>query len=232
MPKYVIALSATLERSDGLESMIYSIAGTHKIERLSENPFKMFRLRTGIKLEEEKGSNGMLNYSKFVNDQAECIERNLMAINIVHGNRHKKFLILCKTKDHVMNLEKLFKHYGMECATFFGNKKSYKDAKILIGSLGKISTGFDGATAAEEYDGVESDALILMATIKKEPLMKQTIGRVVGRAKNPSVIVLVDDNATQKRHVGGVKKMIEEVKGEIIIVDYNKDVAGGGIVLT
>jgi superfamily II DNA or RNA helicase len=231
MPKYVIALSATLERNDGLESMMHSITGTHKIERLSENPFKMIKLKTGIKLEEEKGALGMLNYSKFVNDQAECLERNLMAINIIHGNRHKKFMILCKTKEHVTNLEKLFKHYGMECTTYFGSKKSYKDAKILIGSLSKISTGFDMSTASEEFDGVDADVLILMTTIKKEPLMKQTIGRVVGRAKNPAIVYFIDDNATQKRHFNGTKKMIEDVKGEILTIDYISNVAGCGVVL-
>jgi len=229
-PKYVIACTATLERNDGLESMMHTIVGTHNIERLSENAFNMIRLKTGIKIEEERGMFG-LNYSKFVNEQADCLERNLQAINIVNGNKHRKFMILTKTKEHVTNLEKLFKHYGLECTTYFGSKKSYKDARILIGSLGKISTGFDMATASEDFDGVNADTLILMSTIKKEPLMKQTIGRVVGRAEKPYVIYLIDENATQKRHFNETKAMIERCKGEILTIDYDGSVAGGGIVL-
>ena len=95
-----------------------------------------------------------------------------------------------------------------------------------------ISTGFDVSTSAEEYDGMEADVLILMMTIKKEPLMKQTIGRVVGRAKTPTVIYFIDENGSQKRHFNGTKKMIEEVKGEIVTIDYVSNVAGGGVVLS
>ena len=229
-PKYVIALTATMERTDGLENMIYSIVGTHNVERLSDNPFTMIRLKTGIKIEEEKGMFGV-NYAKFVNDQADCIERNLQIINIVNGNRHRKFMILTKTKEHVENLEKLFTHYGILCSTYFGNKKSYCDEKILIGTLGKLSCGFDTATASENFDGVNANTLILTTTIKKEALMKQTIGRVVGRAENPVVIYMIDDNNSSKRHFNETKDMIERVKGGIVTIGYDASVAGGGVIL-
>jgi superfamily II DNA or RNA helicase len=230
-PKFVIACTATLERNDGLETMMHTLVGTHNIERLSENPFTMIKLKTGIKIEEESSRLGQLDYSKFVNKQAECLERNLMAVNIINGNKHRKFMILTKTKEHVNNLETLFKHYGLPCTTYFGNKKSYKDEKILIGSLGKISTGFDMATASEDFDGVNADVLILMTSIKKEPLLKQTIGRVVGRSDNPTIIYFIDNNGTQSRHFNSNKTMIEKCKGEIKTIEYDGSVAGGGIVL-
>jgi superfamily II DNA or RNA helicase len=229
-PKYVIGLSATPDRNDGLETMIHTITGTHNIERVSENPFKLIKLKTGIKIEEERGIVG-LNYSKFVNDQANCLERNIMAVNIINGNKHKKYMILTKTKEHVTNLEALFHHYGLSSTTYFGSKKSYKDDKILIGSLSKVATGFDMATAAEEFDGVNADVLILMTTIKNENLLKQTIGRVVGRAPNPVIIAFVDENSTQKKHLSLNKAMIEKVKGEIIEIKYDEFIAGGGIIL-
>jgi superfamily II DNA or RNA helicase len=229
-PRYVIALSATPDRNDGLESMIHTIAGNQEVERVSENPFKLIKLRTGIKIEEERGMFG-LNYSKFVNDQANCFERNIMAINIINGNKHKKYMILTKTKEHVTNLETMFKHYGLPCTTYFGSKKSYKDDMILIGSLSKVATGFDMATAAEEFDGVNADVLILMTTIKNENLLKQTIGRVVGRAPSPAIIYFLDENSSSKRHINLNKAMIEKVKGEVIEIKYNGSVAGGGIVL-
>jgi superfamily II DNA or RNA helicase len=229
-PRYVIACTATLERNDGLESMMHTVVGTHNIERLSENPFKMVKLLTGLKLEEEQGMFG-LNYSKFVNEQADCMERNIMAVNIVNGNKHRKFMILTKTKEHVTNLEKLFKHYGLPCTTYFGSKKSYKDEKILIGSISKMGTGFDSATASDDFDGINANVLILMTTIKKEALMKQVCGRVVGRAENPTVVYMIDNNGTQKRHFNSTKSMIERCKGEIVEIKYDGSVAGGGVVL-
>jgi superfamily II DNA or RNA helicase len=229
-PRYVIALSATPDRNDGLEKMIHSIAGTIEIERVSNNPFKLIKLKTGLKLEEERGLFG-LNYSKFVNEQANCMERNIMAVNIINGNKHRKFMILTKTKEHVTNLENLFKHYDLPCTTYFGSKKSYKDEKIMIASLSKCSTGFDMATSAEEFDGMNADVLILMTTIKNENLLKQTIGRVVGRAENPTIVYFCDENSSSKRHHSINKSMIEKVKGEIIEIKYDGSVAGGGIAL-
>lgn len=229
-PKYVIGLSATPNRNDGLESMIHTITGTHDIERVSENAFTLIKLKTGIKIEEERGTFG-LNYSKFVNEQANCQERNIMAINIINGNKHRKFMILTKTKEHVSNLEELFKHYGLSCTTYFGSKKSYKDDKILIASLSKCACGFDMATASEEFDGINADVLILMTSIKNENLFKQTIGRVVGRAESPTVVCLVDNNSTQKNHLNSNKAMIEKIKGTITTIDYDGSVAGGGVIL-
>lgn len=229
-PKYVIALSATLERNDGLETMMYSMVGQHHIERLSENPFTMIRLKTGIKIEEERGMFGV-NYAKFVNDQADCLERNLMAINIVNGNKHRKFMILTKTKEHVTNLEKLFLHYGILCTTYFGNKKSYRDEKVLIASISKAGTGFDAATASEDFDGINANVLILMTTVKKDTLLKQICGRVVGRAENPTVVYFCDENASQKRHINSNKDMIENCKGAFITIEYDSKIAGGGVIL-
>ena len=140
-------------------------------------------------------------------------------------------MILTKTKEHVTNLEALFHHYGLSSTTYFGSKKSYKDDKILIASLSKCSTGFDMATASEEFDGINADVLILMTSIKNENLLKQTIGRVVGRAENPTILYFCDENSTQKKHINLNKAMIEKVKGEIAEVKYDGSVAGGGIVL-
>jgi superfamily II DNA or RNA helicase len=228
IPRYIIACTATMERNDGLENMMYTLVGTHNVERLSENHFTLIKLKTGLKIEEERGMFG-LNYSKFVNEQADSLERNMMAVNIVNGNRHRKFMILTKTKEHVTNLENLFKHYGMPCTTYFGNKKSYKDEKILIASLAKCAVGFDAATASDEFDGINADVLILMTTIKKEPLMKQTIGRVVGRAIDPTVVYLIDNNSTQTKHFNCTKSMIERCKGSIKTIEYDSSIAGGGI---
>jgi superfamily II DNA or RNA helicase len=138
---------------------------------------------------------------------------------------------LTKTKDHVNNLEKMFKENGINCSTYFGSKKKFSDERVLIGSLSKISTGFDYSSVARDFDGVMSDTLILAATIKKETLLRQTLGRVNGRSENPSIIYLIDRNVSQARHFNGTKEMILKAKGEIIELQYNDEVPGGGVVL-
>lgn len=227
-PKYVIALSATLNRNDGAEKISHLIAGEHKVERLAEQPFTMVKFKTGIRIDEEKTNFGV-NYSKFVNDQANCKERNLQIVDIVKGNPHRKYIILTKTIEHVDNLMTLFSEQDISSVSYCGNKKSYKDDKVLIGSLKKISTGFDMANTAKDFDGVAADTLILAISIKDENLFIQSIGRCRGRALDPVVVSLVDKNPSQLRHFNGVKKIVEEAKGKIIEVEYDPSEIGGGL---
>jgi hypothetical protein len=94
-----------------------------------------------------------------------------------------------------------------------------------------MGTGFDSATASDDFDGINANVLILMTTVKKETLLKQICGRVVGRAENPTVIYFIDQNQTQARHFNSTKDMIERCKGGIITIEYDSKVAGGGVIL-
>ena len=229
-PKYVIGLSATPERDDGMERMIYSITGTHMVERLSENDYKIIKLKTDIKIPEERTMYGV-NYAKLVNDQAEIMERNIIPVNIVNSFPTRKFMILTKTKEHVEALEKLFEYYKIPCDSLYGSKKKYTETRVLIGTISKISTGFDESTKVDNFSGVKIDTLILMTTLKKPTVLKQAFGRVVGRAENPRIVYLVDNNAVCKRHFNECKDLAERTKGEIVEFDYDSTIAGGGIVL-
>lgn len=62
-------------------------------------------------------------------------------------------------------------------------------------------------------------------------MTKINFGSVIGRSENPSIIYLIDKNASQARHFNGTKDMILKAKGEIIELQYNNEVPGGGVVL-
>jgi superfamily II DNA or RNA helicase len=230
-PKYVIMNSATLDRDDGMEVMIHSIAGTHNVERLSEKPFKLYKVNTGIKIPEEMGQFG-LNYGALVNEQADCMERNVMAINIIAGNPGRKFFIYCKTKKHVDNLAALCKHYGMDHDTLYGNKKKFDDKNILIFSVSKTGTGFDlSAALGDAFSGKNPDVLILMTSIKSIPKLKQVLGRVL-RSDKPHFVYLIDQNRTTRSHYNQTKEMFVKAKGVIKEIDYDATIRGGGVVIS
>jgi superfamily II DNA or RNA helicase len=230
-PKYVIMNSATLDRDDGMEVMIHSIAGTHCVERMSEKPFKLYKVNTGIKIPEETGQFGV-NYGALVNTQADCMERNVMAINIIAGNPGRKFFIYCKTKKHVDNLSSLCKHYGMDHDTLYGSKKKFEDKNILIFSVSKTGTGFDlSAALGEAFSGKNPDVLILMTSIKSIPKLKQVLGRVL-RSSSPHFVYLIDSNRIFKNHYSQTKEMFIKSKGVIREIDYNPEISGGGVVIS
>jgi superfamily II DNA or RNA helicase len=229
-PKYVIICTATLERNDGMEVMIHSIAGKHCVTRYSEKPFRLFRLNTKIRIPETLGTMG-LNYGEFIKEQANTLERNLIAANIIHGNPDHKYMIYCKTKEHVENLSTLFKHYGMEYDTLYGTKKKLSEKKILLFSISKAGTGFDlSAYLGEVFSGVPPDVLILMSSMKSANKLTQVLGRVL-RSDNPTFIYLVDNNNVVKRHYKEAETLYKVAKASIIEVDYDSATPGGGIKL-
>jgi superfamily II DNA or RNA helicase len=231
-PKYIIANSATIERDNGMEVMIYSIVGNHSVVRLSQKPFKFYKVNTGIRISEELGAQGILNYSAFVNEQADSIERNIMAINIIAGNPGRKFFLYCKTKKHVDNLAELCRHYGIDYDTLYGNKKKFEDKNVLIFSVSKTGTGFDlSAALGDAFSGKNPDVLILMTTIKSVPKLKQVLGRVL-RSDNPHFVLLVDSNNVCKKHYRETKQVFTDSKGTLKEIDYDSTIRGGGVVIS
>lgn len=230
-PKYIIACSATMDRDDSGEIIMQAIVGNHCVERISQKPFKVYKLMTKIKIEEVSGKFG-LDYSKFSVEQSKNVERNVEIINIMHGNPTNKFMIFCKTKEHVETLGGLCQHYGISYDTFFGVKKKFKEARALICSVSKAGTGFDMKTfiGEEDFSGEYPDTLILASTIKSIPKLTQVLGRVL-RHDNPKLIYMVDNNAITKRHFNEAKDMFARCKGKLIEVEYNPEVPGGGVKL-
>jgi len=229
-PKYIILNSATLERDNGMEVMAYSIAGAHSVHRMSQKPFKFYKINTGIKIPEEMGQFG-LNFGAFVNEQADCMERNIMAINIIAGNPGRKFFLYCKTKKHVDNLSYLCKHYGIDHDTLYGSKKKFEDKNVLIFSVSKTGTGFDlSAALGDAFSGKNPDVLILMTSIKSIPKLKQVLGRVL-RSDSPHFLQFCDRNSICTRHYRETKQMLIDSKGVIQEIDYNPTIRGGGVVI-
>ena len=110
-----------------------------------------------------------------------------------------------------------------------GTKKTYSDSQVLIGTVSKVGTGFDEKSMCPDFGGKRSDLLIYCSSTKKAGLMEQNVGRVM-RAECPSVIHLVDDNPSIKRHWTESKKWyvsrgatITEMKMEQMKRVYNSD---------
>jgi superfamily II DNA or RNA helicase len=203
-----------------MEIMMHSIVGTHCVERISEKPFKLHKVNTGIHIPEERDKNGLV-FSKFVNDQAEIVERNMMAINIIYNHPSHKFMIFTKTKKHVENLAALCKYYSIEHDTLYGTKKKFDDKRVMLFSQSKAGTGFDlSAALGEAFSGVNPDVLILMTTIKAEAKLKQVLGRVL-RSDKPHFVYLIDKNTVCKSHYNITKPMFIKSKAEIVEIEYD-----------
>ena len=214
-PKYVIIESASLERDDEMEQMIYAIAGTHGILRLSEKPFTVYKVITNIKPERKKNRMGGIDYLKLQNTTLFDERRVDIIINMVKVNLNFKILILTSLVDHALLLHNKLDGLGISCDFLCGTKKGYSDSNVLIGTMSKIGTGFDPANSCPNYKGSPFDLLFLVSSIKKESMLVQNVGRCF-RADFPTVMHFVDDDSIYQNHWYRAKKWYTKRNGTVI----------------
>jgi len=214
IPKYIIGCTATLERPDGMELMAYSMLGTHKIEVKNDKRFKVYKFCTGIKTKIEKNKQGNPDFQKLVRDLASDPIRNAFIIDLIEKNKQQKFLILTWSVNQVDFLFNLFSSRGESVDKLAGNKSTYIDSRVLIGSFSKISTGFDAKNVAINWDGINIDTLLLIGTTKSDILHHQSIGRAF-RSDFPVIIDFVDNNKISEKHWKNRRKNYNKLNCEI-----------------
>lgn len=223
-PQYVIACTATLKRTDGMEKIIYSVCGEHGIFIKSPKKFSVYCLKTGIKIPIKQTKTGDPDWSQLVKDHCENEDRNAMIIDLVKRNYQHKIMIFTWNKAHAYFLKDELEKEGVNVDVLAGTKNKYKDSRVLVGTVQKIGTGFDAAFSAEEWTGQHANMIIMTGSTKSMTLLDQTSGRGL-RSSFPTFIDFVDDNDICKRHWRERRKWYEdeERNGEIFYIEMKKD---------
>ncbi len=204
-PKYIIGCTATFSRTDGMESMALNILGSHKVEVKLEKHFTVYKLCTGIDTPFVKNKQGTTDFAALVRDLSFNPFRNALIINYVENNPTKKMLILSWSVSHCDFLLDILKARKHSVDILAGTKSSYVDCRILIGTISKISTGFDAANTAENFDGIHIEVMILCGSTKSHNLHIQSIGRCF-RSSEPTIVDIVDKDVLSARHWTARKK--------------------------
>jgi len=223
VPKYIIACSATLERPDGMESMIYAMVGTHKVEVKNNKRFTVYKLHTGIETELIKNKQGTTNFSALVKELAFNPKRNAMIIDFIEQNKHLKVMVLTWSVEHVNLLYKMIKERGESVDMLAGTKSTYIDSRVLVGSISKISVGFDAKNSAINFNGINIDTLLLCGSTKSYNLHIQSIGRAF-RSDNPLIVEFIDDDRISKSHSRERDKNYAKLNCEIKTFRVNNEV--------
>ena len=198
-PKYIVIESASLERDDGMHSMIYALAGNHGVYRESNIPFSVMKIMTNTKPVRKHNRMGGVDWAALVQDTLMDQRRNQIILNLVRSNLDRKILILTSLRDHSTLLYDSLQQMGIPSDYLCGTKRGYTDSTVLVGTVSKIGTGFDPATSCPTYAGKPFDLLILACSIKKYSMLVQNVGRVF-RAQFPTVMHLVDNDDIYKSH--------------------------------
>ena len=147
-----------------------------------------------------------------------------MICKIIINNPHRKFIALQRVTAGIESLVEKLRSLGIESDSLYGNKKSYKNSRVLVGTIPKMGTGFDEENACDDFylNPEKSNTLIFINSVKKESLFEQVRGRVM-RSDNPHVIWLMDDNTSILRHFNGLKNWISKTNGNIVYVPSIND---------
>lgn len=220
-PRYLLGLSATVRRADGLDSVLDIFWGPRKkwIQRLKEFgetcSMTLNILYTSFHVESTFNRKGNLDWTAMAQVVSGIHERNLLIRNLCILHSKSKILILVKTKDHVSTLASMLREASVDVSTYFDRDSSYYDAHVLLATLSKAGRGYDDKQVSSAYDGRRFDILILGMTMKNAD---QPLGRAL-RGDKLQVYLLVDDNSTMKKHADEMKKTNSR-RGAVICEEY------------
>ena len=205
-PRYLIGLSATPYRSDGLNVLLDLYFGKHKIIRTLRKEHIVYKVETGFTPTVELTKNGKINWNTVLESQSRDEDRNQLILNIIQYYSDRIFLVLTKRLEQGYYLLEKLTEMGESVTSLLGDQQEYDEgARILIGTNSKIGTGFDHARL---------DTLLLAADV--EEYFIQYLGRIFRRPDvEPIIFDLVDKNSILKKHFSTRKSIYIESGGKI-----------------
>jgi superfamily II DNA or RNA helicase len=199
-PYYIIACSATPERKDGLHSIIDSVVGTdtHIIRKL-KCEMNLVKLNTGLTFPMLYNASSGVDWLAI--SKSTVLSKNRMQCaleQIINTYKNEKILVFVWYRVHAELVFEILKLYGVDVSIYYGSQTSYKNARVLIGSLSKCGIGFD-EQSCKSFDNIRINTLILLSSTAQTELLIQYIGRVT-RANNPTIVYPYDENPVLKKH--------------------------------
>jgi superfamily II DNA or RNA helicase len=212
LPRYVLGLSATPYRTDGLDVLLDMYFGTDKIVRKLFRRHIVYRYNTGLKPEVRLNRMGKVDWGSVLESQCLNKERNEIIIRIIKYFPERIFLVLCKRVDQANYLVARLTEEKEDVTSLIGSNQEFcYTSRILVGTVQKTGVGFDHARL---------DSLIIASDL--EQYFVQYLGRVFRREDNdPIIFDLVDDYPLLKKHFQTRFSVYAEHGG--IVKDFHKE---------
>jgi superfamily II DNA or RNA helicase len=206
-PKYLIGLSATPYRPDGMDALMTLFFTERKIIRKLYKEHIVYKVTTGFTPEVEYDAFGSIIWGSILEQQCSNPQRNQMIVDIVLKHKDRVFLILSKRVEQARFLHDELKKRDEKVSLFVGSSTSFdRDARVIVGTTSKLGVGFD-------FDRL--DALVLASDL--EEYFVQYLGRVFRRLDvKPIIFDLLDNNSVLKKHFSTRKSVYTECGGTVL----------------
>ena len=203
-PRYLIGLSATPYRPDGLDKLIDFYFGEHRITKALYREHTVYCIHTGLDIPYDYNWEGRIDWNSLLNNQAMNEDRNLMIVRILQHFKDRYFLVLCKRIAQGERLIELLEERKESVTDLLGVKKEFDtEARIVIATTSKVGVGFSHN---------KLNALVMASDV--EEYFIQYLGRVFRTPEvQPIVFDLVDKNSVLKKHLTTRRKVYKEAGG-------------------
>jgi superfamily II DNA or RNA helicase len=187
--KYVVGLSATPKRQDGMHPIMSMQCGeiVHEIKRDKEQTHVLKSVRTKFEAYENE-------FTMILGELVEDFERNELIINEIEKLQDRKILIISERIEHLNILYHGLKNKNIKSILLYGGmgtkiqrvalKEAY-DSNIILSTSGYIGEGIDFA---------HLDTIVFTMPISYQGRIIQYLGRVGRRGQKCLAIDFVDEN--------------------------------------
>lgn len=212
-PVYLIGLSATPNRPDGMDKILDLYFGTTKIERNMFRLFHVYNISTGFcppTRNIRTTVKGTLDWGSVLEAQAENKKRNEIILNCIKKFKTKNILVLCKRVSQAKILLEKCEKAGEDAELYVGSKKFFNVSKrILVSTYQKAGVGFDFP---------KLNCLIVASDLLE--YFQQYVGRIFRTDDTfPLVIDFEDNFGPFKKHLKIRNEVCESLGG--IVYKYN-----------
>jgi superfamily II DNA or RNA helicase len=191
LPRYLLGLSATPYRNDGLDILIDMYFGKEKITRKLYRQHTVYKVKTDFKPEVVLNRMGKVDWGSVIESQCSNTKRNELIISVIKYFSDRVFLVLCKRVAQANYLIERLKEEKEDVTSLVGSQQEFqRESRILVGTCQKCSTGFDHQRL---------NAMILASDV--EQYFVQYLGRVF-RTKEvtPLIFDFVDNYGLLEKH--------------------------------
>jgi len=234
--KFLIALTATPERDDGMDDVIVALAGgkKHQFFVSYKKPFQIYPLNTGYSEKDCKSIAKELKQKKKFKGNFEKTRGFLETCLAMHPERNDKIIIMLSKLvlysnfkiavigDRVEEIDYIYEAIldtGLSVARLRGGDKKPNNSRILIGGIKKMGVGFDDKMGVKGFDGKRINLIIYIISTYK---LEQSVGR--SRADKPYVVHLIDQHRWfEDSFKDNLKWYEEHFTEEAEIHTFNKD---------
>lgn len=202
-PRYLLGLSATPTRPDGMDGLLdFYFGKDNKIIRELYHEHIVYKVDTGLEFEEESS-----NWNALLTEQCSHEYRNRIILKIIEDHKDRHFLVLCKRVQQASFISEKLLEKGENVSLMIEDTNKFdKNSRIIVASLQKCGVGFS-------HDIL--DALIIASDM--EEYFIQYLARVMRTEEvKPIVFDLVDNNKGLKKHFSERKKVYIKAGGKIV----------------